>query len=228
MGTTPKKLRFAVLATDVAAFRLHEGVLEILLIPITNVPEFKGMRGLPGGLIDPKETAEQAAVRVLTEKGGLTGGYLEQLYTFSDVDRDPRGRVVSVAYLALFAPNEARLESEGREGADSGARWCPMSNLPSLAYDHDNIAQVALERLRARIGYTTIVRHLLPKEFTLTELQKAYESILGYSLDKRNFRKKIQVPGIVSATGRMRTQGASRPAQLYRFAHKGVRTIEIL
>lgn len=220
-GPTPHSLRFAVLATDVIAFRLHKRELEVLLIPVI-IPEYLGMQGLPGGLIKPEETAEQAALRVLTDKGGLIGTHLEQLYTFSDVDRDPRGRVVSVAYLALMAPGESEVR------ADSAVRWCPIRSLPTLAYDHTKIVALALERLRARIEYTTIIRHLLSREFTLTELQEAYESILEHPLDKRNFRKKILALGLISETGRKRTQGASRPAELYQFAHKGVRTIEIL
>jgi 8-oxo-dGTP diphosphatase len=108
------------------------------------------------------------------------------------------------------------------------SRWCPVSTLPKLAYDHAHIIAVALERLRARIEYTTVIRHLLPKEFTLTDLQSAYESVLGHDLDKRNFRKKILALGLVTETGRTRIQGASRPANLYHFAHKGVKTIEIL
>ena len=219
------ELRFAVLAVDTVAFRLHNNGLEILLIKVEN-PDFKDMEGLPGGLIKPKETADQAAVRHLTDKGGLSGAYVEQLYTFSDVDRDTRGRVVSVAHLALFAPDEARLE--GRE-AQAAGRWCPVNSVPKrLAYDHDIILKTALVRLRARIEYTTIIRHLLPKEFTLTELQIAYESVLGHELDKRNFRKKILGLELVAETGRTRTQGASRPAALYKFARPGVQTIEIL
>jgi len=97
-----------------------------------------------------------------------------------------------------------------------------------LAYDHDIMLRTALERLRARVGYTTVVRHLLPKEFTLTEMQQAYEAILDHELDKRNFRKKILALGLISDTGRTRTQGASRPAALYTFARPGVQQVEIL
>lgn len=217
-------LRFAVLATDTVAFRLEQGRLEILLTQATS-EDFKGMEALPGGLIRPEETAEQSAIRHLVDKGGLSGAYLEQLYTFSDVDRDSRGRVVSVAHLALLSPEESTLESER---VRTQSRWCSIISLPKLAYDHDHIITVALERLRARVEYTTIIRHLLAKEFTLTDLQSAYESVLGHDLDKRNFRKKILALKLISDTGRTRTQGASRPAVLYRFAHKGVKTIEIL
>lgn len=223
-NTLQKNLRFAVLAVDTVAFRLREKTLEVLLIKVKNIA-FKGMEGLPGGLIDPEETTDQAAVRHLVQKGGLEGAYIEQLYTFSDIDRDPRGRVVSVAHLGLLAPHETRLESRAVE---EQARWCPVEAVPHLAYDHDHILSTGIERLRARVGYTTIIRHLLPKEFTLTELQQAYETILGHELDKRNFRKKIASLGLVSATGRKRIQGASRPAELYRFASKGIKTIEIL
>lgn len=227
MARAPHKLRFAVLATDTVAFRIKNRQLEILLVKVV-IPDFRGKEGLPGGLIHPEETAEQSSIRHLTNKGGVVGAYIEQLYTFSDVDRDPRGRVVSVAYLALFSPNETRM-TEREVGERANVRWCPVSDLPKkLAYDHDIILSAALDRLRARIEYTTIIRHLLPKEFTLSELQQAYEAILSRNLDKRNFRKKILALDLVSKTGRKRTQGASRPAELYHFAHGGVKTIEIL
>ncbi len=218
MTASKPKLRFAVLATDTVLLRLRDRQLEVLLIPVV-IPQFKGKIGLPGGLIDPKETAEQAAVRHLRDKAGVTNAYIEQLYTFSGVKRDPRGRVVSVAHLGLVAP-----DSEAGEGSV----WYPVRSLPQLAYDHSEVLNVALERLRARVGYTTIIRHLLPRTFTLTDLQQAYEDILGRELDKRNFRKKILALDVLTETGRKRTQGASRPAELYHFSRKGVETIDIL
>jgi 8-oxo-dGTP diphosphatase len=220
-----KDLRFAVLATDAVAFRLGEtGTLEVLLITATT-DAFKGQPALPGGLIAPEETAEQAVVRHLTNKAGLFGGYLEQLYTFSDVDRDPRGRVVSVAYTALFSPHETVL---AERAATHNAEWCPMQHVPHLAYDHDHILNTAVARLQARITYTTIIRHLMPREFTLTELQKAYEAILGHEMDKRNFRKKILAVGVLNETKRKKTEGLTRPATLYTFAGSGVKTIEVV
>jgi len=181
MPAAPHKLHFAVLAVDTVAFRLNNKMLEVLLVPAA-VDVYKGRRVLPGGLIHPKENAETAAARHLHDKGGLSDVYIEQLYTFSGVKRDPRGRVVSVA----------------------------------------------LERLRTRVGYTTIIRHLLPSTFTLTDLQQAYEIVLGEELDKRNFRKKILALDVLTATGKKRTQGASRPAALYRFSLNKVQQIGML
>ena len=223
--STEKELRFAVLATDAVAFRLNENTeLEVLLITATT-QAFAGKPALPGGLIAPTETAEQAVVRHLTDKAGLFGGYLEQLYTFSDVDRDPRGRVVSVAYTALFAPHETAL---AENAAAHHAAWHSVRNAPHLAYDHDHILNVAVARLQARITYATIIRHLLPREFTLTELQKSYESILGHELDKRNFRKKILATQVLHETKRKKTEGLTRPAALYAFRGEDVQVIELI
>ncbi len=217
-----KKLLFAVLAVDAVVFRLNEDQLEVLLVFVAR-DLYKNKKAHPGGLVMPDETAEQATERLLKDKGGLQGVYLEQLYTFSRVDRDPRGRVVSVAHLALVPSDyvpQKQIETE--------AEWVPINKLPKLGYDHDEITEVARERLRARVGYTTIIKNLLPREFTLTELQQAYEIVLGHTLDKRNFRKKILCLNLVESTGEKRTIGASRPAELYRFIHKSIQSIEIL
>jgi len=219
MPAAPHKLHFAVLAVDTVAFRLNNKMLEVLLVPAA-VDVYKGRRVLPGGLIHPKENAETAAARHLHDKGGLSDVYIEQLYTFSGVKRDPRGRVVSVAYLALTIKDG--------EGEAAAARWHPVNDVPKLGYDHDEILSVALERLRTRVGYTTIIRHLLPSTFTLTDLQQAYEIVLEEELDKRNFRKKILALDVLTATGKKRTQGASRPAALYRFSLNKVQQIGML
>ncbi len=220
MNKKPQKIYFAVLATDVVTFRLKDNFLEVLLVSTTS-ESFKKKKALPGGLVTPKETAEHAAKRYLKEKGNISDVYIEQLYTFSDVDRDPAGRVVSVAYMSLVSYMKSAVEGEG-------IRWQSVNDLSKLAYDHNKIVSVAVERLRARIGYTTIIKYLLPKKFTLTELQQAYESIVGHELDKRNFRKKIQALKLVIATGQKRVEGAYRPAELYRFTEKDVKIIEIL
>ena len=215
-------LRFAILAIDVALFAVLDRRLCVLLIPVERPPHFLSMRGLPGGLIAPDETAEQAVARHLREKAEVSGVYVEQLATFSAVDRDPRGRVVSVAYLGLMPAEQAAAVP-----LTHGQHWAPVARVGRLAYDHDEILAVACERLRARIGYSTIARHLMPREFTLTELQQTYETVLGRSFDKRNFRKKLQDTGIVRATGKMRSGQPSRPAELHRFAGSGVRLIEL-
>jgi 8-oxo-dGTP diphosphatase len=218
----PSELRFAVLAADTVVLRWHEGKLAVLLIPAVH-EHFKNKEALIGGLIKPTETAEAAARRHIEEKGGVEHCHLEQLYTFSSLERDPRGRVVSVAYLALLSPRQAILKERKRN-----PRWCPIGKVGALAFDHNDILNTALSRLRARLTYTTIVQFLLPPAFTLTELQQAYETILKTELDKRNFRKKILALGILSETGEKRTEGLTRPAALYKFTSKKLQTIEMV
>ncbi len=224
MATTQslKKLRFAVVAVDAACFRIVSGELCVLLGRVNAAPHYKNRWGLIGGLIHADENADRAVERHLRDKAGIKGIYKEQLYTFSSIGRDPRGRVISVAYLCL-AP-EALVESEG----SVKTRWCPVADVPSLAYDHDEILRAALERLRSRIGYTNIAQHLLPKEFTLSDLQTTYETVLHKKLDKRNFRKKVQGAKLVTATNKKERKGASRPAILHRFSLSRIKNIEIL
>lgn len=221
---TPEELRFAALAVDVVCFRVVEKRLEVLLGKVVSPSSpFNGRWAHIGGLIAVEETAEDAVERLLRDKAGLSGVALEQLATFSRVNRDPRGRVVSVAYLGLVDPEEG----EG-SGGHVETKWVPLREATKLAYDHDEISEAALERLRAKLGYTNIARHLLPPEFTLSELQAVYETVLGRALDKRNFRKKIIATGLLKETGKTRRKGAMRPAALYRFAHREQRVIEIL
>lgn len=220
-------LRFAVLATDVVLFSVRNRQLLVRLVRVNRPPYFSNALGLPGGLIDPKETAEEAARRLLEEKAAIAAEkpYVEQLYTFSKVDRDPRGRVVAVAYLTLVPWEE--LSPEEQDDSEE-AFWCPISRVKKLAYDHNEILQVALERLRSRATYTTLLAKLMPKVFTLTELESAYATLLGTLLDKRNFRKKILKLRILKVLPHKRKAGAFRPAQLYSFASQNVEQIEII
>lgn len=220
-------LKFAVLAADVTLFTIRDGRLFVRLTRVDRPPHFPNTRGLPGGLIHPKETAEEAALRLVRDKALVETSkvYLEQLYTFSGIDRDPRGRVVAVAYTA-FIPWEALTPTEELDTRD--AWWAPAESTEDLAYDHDEMLMVSLGRIRSRIRYTTLMAKMMPKEFTLTELETAYENILHADLDKRNFRKKILKLNIVKALGRKRAGGAFRPAELYAFAHTDVREIEML
>lgn len=221
-------LRFAVLATDVVLFTLKEGRLHVRLIAVNRPPAYpEGSRGFPGGLIRPDETAEESAVRILEEKSGISARniYIEQLYTFSAIDRDPRGRVVAVAYIA-YVPWESLNETER---SDTSARWwSSVDQVSGLAYDHDEIFKIALARLRSRITYTTVINKLMPKEFTLGELERAYEEILQQEQDKRNFRKKIAKLGILAELPKMQTGEPFRPAKLYKFKSSNVKEIEIL
>ena len=225
--SSPEHLRFAVLAADTALFTLHDGTLLVRLITVHRPPYFSNSLGLPGGLLEPTETAEAAAHRHLTTKTGVSSGqiYLEQLYTFSAVDRDPRGRVVAVTYLALV-PWEALLETE-REPYSS-SYWAPVEGLTGLAYDHDEVLKTAVLRLRDRSSYTTLLQKLLPQSFTLSELENAYRAVVNQPVDRRNFRKKILKLGILTELDSKRTGMRSRPAALFRFSSPDIVAIDPL
>ena len=217
------ELRFAILATDVVLLTLRDGELLVRLIDVERPPYFTGVRGLPGGLLRPDETAEDTALRQVTDKAGVRASavHIEQLATFSRVDRDPRGRVVAVAYLALVP--WAALEAHEQEGI-----WVPVHSATKLAYDHDEILATALTQLRSRIAHSTLLVKLLPPEFTLTELEESYELILGRPIDKRNFRKKIAKLGVLTELADYRKGGKHRPARLYRFRSRHIEAIEVL
>ncbi len=223
----PKELRFAILAADVALFALRNDELYVRLIAVDRPPHFVNMRGLPGGLLRPDETALQTAERQVKDKAHVDPKkvHLEQLYTFSRTDRDKRGRVVAVAYVGLV-PWESLSEQERADSRE--VFWQRAATAKKLAYDHDEILQTALERLRSRVRYTTLLQKLMPQEFTLTELEKAYEVVADKNLDKRNFRKKILKLNIVTPLPHKKSGGRFRPAQLYRFASSKVDEIEVL
>ena len=219
-----KKYSHAVIATDVVIFTVHEEQLKVLLIKMKKKP-FGGMWAIPGGLVRGKESVDEAAQQHLIEKTGVHDVFLEQLYTFGRVDRDPFGRVVSVAYIALI-PN-AGITLKTTADYDDVA-WFPIKKLPRLAYDHHEILEMAVQRLKAKLGYSTISYSLLPKEFTLRQLQHIYEVILGHQLDKRNFRKKSVSLNLLKKTGKKRTRDISRPAELYVFAKRSPLFIDVL
>jgi 8-oxo-dGTP diphosphatase len=203
-------------AVDLVIFTIRDGALHALLIERA-LPPFEGRWALPGGFILRGESLADAALRELGEETGVRNVYLEQLYTFGDPDRDPRGRVVSVAYYALISADRAPLSA----GSDaSAARWWPVADHPPLAFDHREILTYAVERLRNKLEYTTVGFQLLPPKFTLTQLQQVYEAILGRALDKRNFRRKMDLLGILSPLKEWAREGRSRPAQLFTFSAK--------
>jgi 8-oxo-dGTP diphosphatase len=207
-------------AVDLVIFTVREGALQVLLIE-RGVPPFKGQWALPGGFVLDSETLEEAARRELEEETGLRDVYLEQLYTFGDPDRDPRGRTIAVAYYALTPPAPLRASTDA-----ANAGWSSATRPPKLAFDHSKILKTGLERLRAKLGYSTVGFELLPKQFTLPELQALYETILERPLDKRNFRKKILSLGVLKSEGRKRSAGAHRPARLYSFALPKVKILD--
>lgn len=206
---------------DIIVFTLRDNDLQVLLIKRKH-PPFEGMWAIPGGFVDIDESLEEAALRELREETGVEDVYLEQLYTFGNPDRDPRGRVITVAYFAV-APADAIRPRAGDDAAE--ARWWSMYNLPPLAFDHTEILTYALRRLRYKLEYTAVGFELLPETFTLSELQAAYEVVLGERLDKRNFRRKILSAGVIEETGEYRV-GEGRPARLYRFRDDAVAEVK--
>ncbi|MCU0794670.1 MAG: NUDIX hydrolase [Akkermansiaceae bacterium] len=200
------------LTVDCVVFGFDGDGLMVLLIR-RGLEPFMGSWALPGGFVDMEENLDEAARRELLEETHLKEVFLEQLFTFGNPGRDPRGRVVSVAYYALVRPdqNPATGDSDAAEAA-----WHPVNHLPPLAFDHADILRMGLERLRGKIRYQPIGFELLPKHFTLTQLQELYEAILGRGIDKRNFRKKLLAYDFLVPTDEF-TTGAHRPARLHRF-----------
>jgi len=211
----------ALLAVDVVTLGFVGGALRTRLIEVAE-GAFAGRWAFPGRLVGADESLEQVARRELNASD-FARVHLEQLRTFGEPHRDPLARIVATAYLALV-PDVALV---GESGRYRRARWCDWRSLPLLAYDHAKMAAAASERLRAKLGYTNIVRALLPRDFTLSELQKAYEVILDRALDRRNFRKKLLATGMLESVGRRRG-GAHRPAELYRFAEQRLVAVDIL
>jgi 8-oxo-dGTP diphosphatase len=224
MAKVEKKFKFTVLATDVVIFTIKDNKLQVLLIKMKKDP-FTSHWAVPGGLVNPQESLEKSAQKQLLLKSGLKGVYLEQLYTFGKINRDPFGRVVSVAYFALV-PSENLALKTSQEYA--GVDWFGVDKLPQLAYDHAEIIALAKERLQAKLGYTNIIYSLLPKRFSLGDLQSVYEIILGKKIDKRNFRKKIFALKLVKKTGEERRGDAFRPAELYKFVSRRPAVVQIL
>lgn len=207
---------------DVVAFSFIENDLRVLLIQRKGEP-FRGQWALPGGFVRMDEDLDAAAHRELVEETSVADLYLEQLYTVGTVDRDPRGRVITVAYFSLIgADHVANLHLQA--GTDAGdARWWSVYDHPELAFDHAGILEYALQRLRWKLEWTGLGFLLLPGEFTLSELQRVYERVLNEELDKRNFRRKFLDLGILEETGNY-NKGDHRPAKLYRFTAE---TIEL-
>lgn len=203
----------AALAVDCVVFGLSESDLKVLLIQRKIAP-FQLAWALPGGFVRLEETLDAAARRELAEEAGVTDVYLEQLYTFGDLNRDPRERVVTVAYYALAKLSDHRIQA----ATDAmGVGWYSLDDLPKLAFDHQHIVEMARDRLRGKVRYAPIGFELLPPRFSLTQLQRLYEIILGTDLDKRNFRKKILSLDLLVETDEVEQGVRHRAARLYRF-----------
>jgi 8-oxo-dGTP diphosphatase len=197
---------------DITIFTVRNDELNVLLIKRAE-PPFQGEWALPGGFVIKDADLEAAAARELVEETGVSGVYLEQLFTFGAPGRDPRGHTVTVAYSALIPSDN--LELTASTDAE-GVAWFAIDKLPELAFDHDDILEVAHDRLVAKLEYSTIAFQLMPESFTLTELQHVYELIERKAIDKRNFRKRILALGVIEATGDQKREGPHRPAKLYR------------
>jgi len=203
-----------LVAVDVVVFAIRRGRLEALLVRRANDP-YRGRWALPGGFVEAREDLEAAARRELREETGLADLHLEQLYTFGDPKRDPRGRVISAAYLAVAPPGK----SAARAGSDAAAvAFHAARQPPAIAFDHAAVLAKAVDRLRTKSEYSTLPLRLLDSPFTLSELQRVYEVLLERPLDKRNFRKKMLALEALEETRGFRREGAHRPAKLYRLS----------
>ena len=207
---------------DAVVFGYDDADLKVLLIQRDGSP-YRSRWALPGGFVNINEGLEDAVRRELEEETGITRLYLEQLYTFGEPKRDPRERIISVAYYALvkLVDHSVRAASDARNVA-----WFPVADLPQLAFDHEEILDVALRRLKAKIRYEPIGFELLPQKFPLSELQRLYETLIEQPLDKRNFRKKILSMGLLADTEEIQQDVAHRAARLYRFDEPAYRRLK--
>lgn len=213
MGEYRYKHSRPTLTVDGVSFSIHHDKLPALLIKRKREP-LKNSWALPDSFIELDETLEEAARRELKEETSIENVHLEQLHTYGDPEQDPRDRVVTVAFLALIPPDKV-VDFRGGDDAAHVA-WIPVDNLPALAFDQTDIVSYAQSRLNYLLEYSDIGFKLLPHEFTLSDVQRLYETILGIKIDKRNFRRRILIADIIESTSKLRT-GEGRPARLYRY-----------
>jgi 8-oxo-dGTP diphosphatase len=211
-------------ATDAVIFTEKNGALHVLLIQMKKAPH-TGAWALPGGLLEQEETSRTAAERILRDQTGVKDSYLDQLATFDEPGRDALGRVVSIAYYALVPMESVTLRTTEKY---QDVRWWPVAKLPKLAYDHETVLRAAVDRVRAKLEYTNVVWSLLPPTFTLSRLQGTYEAVLGKTLDKRNFTRKVLDLKMLEETGKRETGAAHRPGALYRFKRRELTFFQIL
>ncbi|MBU1201495.1 MAG: NUDIX hydrolase [Nanoarchaeota archaeon] len=204
------------LAVDIVVFTVMNGFLKVLLIR-RGVEPFKGKYALPGGFVRDDESLEEAALRELSEETNVKNIFIKKLSAYGDVNRDPRGRIVSVVFIALIDSERFKLKAS----TDAmHAEWVNINAMKSLAFDHNTILNDSLDELKLDVQTTNIAAQMLPDKFTLSELQKLYETILGSELDKRNFRKRIKTFNILKPFNESKMEGAHRPAQLFSFREK--------
>ena len=204
------------LTVDAVVFGYEEGKITVLLIKRKYEP-FKNKWAIPGGFIQNDESLEQAVERELYEETGVKINYLEQLYTFGEQKRDPRGRIVSIAYFGLVRPTAFKLFAS-TDAED--AQWFSIDELPELSFDHKEILELAIKRLQGKITYEPIGFELLDKKFPFSDLEKLYSTLLGRKVDRRNFRKKIVGLNALDELDEKVSKGSGRPANLFQFNQK--------
>ncbi len=219
------KIYRPLVAVDVVIFTINDEKLKLLLVK-RGLPPFKGDWAIPGGFLKEGESAQEAAERELQEETGVKAIYLEQLYTFGAPKRDPRGRVISIAYFALVPASKIGNLKAATDATE--AKWFGVKALPKLAFDHDKIVHYAQQRLQWKMEYTTAAYSLLDEEFTLTQMQRLYEIVFNKKFDKRNFRKKILSLNLIEPTGKTALHGVHRPAKTYCFIKKRLSLVDII
>ncbi len=201
-------LKFAIVATDILLMRRNGAIVEVALKSVHRPPHYVNIDAFIGGIVHPTETGEHAARRIISEKTNLNPAHvsLTPLKFYDRIDRDKRGRVISIAYIGIIDKGLA---------TEEGVRWVPLSKLPRLAYDHNEMHGDMLVFMKNHLFITSIALHFLPKEFTIAELKILYEYLLGREIDKRNFYKFVEeLP--IQATNRLTGTGRGRPAKLYK------------
>ena len=209
-------------AVDAVVYGYSNNKLQILLIQQKFGIE-KNKWALPGGFVKDNETLDQAVIRELKEEMGVEVNYLEQLYSFGEIDRDKRERVISIAYLALINPENVILKA-ATDAKD--AKWFDVHTIPDLAFDHNEIVKTGMTRLQNKINYQPIGFELLNKEFPFSEIENLYQTLLNKKIDRRNFRKKIMSFGILEDTGKIYKPSNGRPAKMFRFNHAKYKEFE--
>jgi len=213
-----------LITVDNVIFTIINEKLQVLLVSRPIEP-FKDYWTLPGGFVSENETLEEAAYKKLEEKTSVKNIYLEQLYTFSDISRDPRWRVISTAYMALIAKDNLLLKAEN---SDWIVKFFPVNSLPKLWFDHKSIIEYAIKRLKWKLEYTNIAQYILPNKFTFSQLQKVYEIVMDQKFDVRNFRKKINKNWIIEETWEKEIWNKYRPAKLFQFSNKDMEIVDII
>lgn len=214
--TTHMSKQSIKLTVDAVVFGYEEGNISVLLIKRKYEP-FKDKWAIPGGFVLNNESLEEAVQRELQEETGVKINYLEQLYTFGDPSRDPRGRVVSIAYFGLVRPNAFKIFAS-TDAAE--VQWFNIDELPELSFDHKEILEIAIKRLQGKITYEPIGFELLDKKFPFSDLEKLYTTLLGREIDRRNFRKKIVGLNVLDELDEKVSKGSGRPANLFQFNQK--------